>query len=165
MAEVGSGGCRRVMSRRPPSCSWRWLPGPGSGTDDAPVVTVALATLIADGPAFRRRAPSAGSRPTGLHGIQLLALLAILTGAGRLGPRRAATVVAVAAVGCTAAFAAVTAYAGRAPYDPTVPLGFLLAAGVLTTGAAAVGVLAQASPAPDRAPDTSSTPLPGRTGR
>ncbi|MDX2536538.1 hypothetical protein [Streptomyces scabiei] len=106
----------------------------------------------------------------GLHGIQLLALLAILADTGRLGPRRAATVVAAAALGCTAAFAAVTAtaYAGRAPYDPTVPLGILLAAGVLTTGAAAVVVLAQASPArpaPDHAPDTASSPLAGRTGR
>ncbi|MBP5880169.1 hypothetical protein F3K20_39335 [Streptomyces scabiei] len=106
----------------------------------------------------------------GLHGIQLLALLAILADTGRLGPRRAATVVAAAALGCTAAFAAVTAtaYAGRAPYDPTVPLGILLAVGVLTTGAAAVVVLAQASPArpgPDHAPDTASSPLAGRTGR
>jgi hypothetical protein len=106
----------------------------------------------------------------GLHGIQLLALIAILADTGRLGPGRAAAVVAVAALGHTAAFAAVTAtaYAGRAPHDPTVPLGILLAAGVLTTGAAAVVALAQVSPArpaPDHVPDTASSPLAGRTGR
>ncbi|MEH0638058.1 hypothetical protein QBA35_32955 [Streptomyces bottropensis] len=106
----------------------------------------------------------------GLHGIQLLSVLAILSDTGRLRPRGAATVLAVAALGCTAAFAAITAtaYAGRAPYDSAVPLGILLAAGVLTTGTAAAVVLAQAFPArrtPDRAPEEEKTPLPERTGR
>ncbi|MFD9132972.1 hypothetical protein ACIOK4_39895 [Streptomyces bottropensis] len=107
----------------------------------------------------------------GLHGIQLLSVLAPLSDTGRLRPRGAATVLAVAALGYTAAFAAITAtaYAGRAPYDPAVPLGILLAAGVLTTGTAAAVVLAQAFPArrtPDRAPEEEEkTPLPERTGR
>ncbi|EMF51724.1 MULTISPECIES: hypothetical protein [Streptomyces] len=107
----------------------------------------------------------------GLHGIQLLSVLAPLSDTGRLRPRGAATVLAVPALGYTAAFAAITAtaYAGRAPYDPAVPLGILLAAGVLTTGTAAAVVLAQAFPArrtPDRAPEEEEkTPLPERTGR
>ncbi|MFE7765610.1 hypothetical protein [Streptomyces sp. NPDC057438] len=95
-----------------------------------------------------------------------LALLAILGDTGRLGPRRAAAVLAVAALGYTAAFAAVTATAhtGRAPYDPTVPLGILLAAGVLTTAAAVAVLLAHAASA-GPAPDAAHTPLAERTGR
>ncbi|MEE1829667.1 hypothetical protein [Streptomyces sp. SP17KL33] len=107
---------------------------------------------------------------TGLHGIQLLAVLAIWCEAGRLPPRRAGWVLAVAALGYAVVFWAVTAtaYAGRAPYDPTAPYGILLVAGVLTTGAAVAVVLAQASPArraPDAAPATGNTSPAGRTGR
>ena len=61
-----------------------------------------------------------------------------------------------------------TAYAGRAPYDPTAPVGVLLAAGVLITGTAAVLVLARTAPArrvPDPGPDAGKTPLVERTGR
>ncbi|QFR03192.1 hypothetical protein F9278_43950 [Streptomyces phaeolivaceus] len=106
----------------------------------------------------------------GLHGIQLLAVLAILADAGRLPSRRAATMLALASLGYAAAFGAVTAtaYAGRAPYDATAPWWIVLAAGVLTTGAAAVLVLAQASPArrtPAPGPPTRKTPFAGRTGR
>ncbi|MFF7389208.1 hypothetical protein ACFZAE_12295 [Streptomyces scabiei] len=104
----------------------------------------------------------------GLHGIQLLAVLAILCEAGRLSPRRAGWVLAVAALGYAAVFWAVTAtaYAGRAPYDPTAPYAILLVAGVLTTGAAAVVVLAQASPARVSPPaPVAEKPSPvGRTG-
>ncbi|WP_234441217.1 hypothetical protein [Streptomyces scabiei] len=107
---------------------------------------------------------------TGLHGLQLLAVLAILCDAGRPRPRRAGTVLAVAALGYAAFFGAVTetAYAGRAPYDPTAPVGVLLAAGVLITGTAAVLVLARTAPArraQDPGPDAGKTPLVERTGR
>ncbi|MFE7835718.1 hypothetical protein ACFU53_06515 [Streptomyces sp. NPDC057474] len=107
---------------------------------------------------------------TGLHGIQLLAVLAILCDAGRLRPRRAGIVLALAALGYAAVLGAVTAtaYAGRAPYDPTAPLWIPLAAGLLTTGTAAALVLAQASlarRAPGPGPDAEKTPLVERTGR
>jgi hypothetical protein len=78
-------------------------------------------------------------------------------------------VMAVAALGYTAVFWAVTAtaYAGRAPCDRTVPYAILLGAAVLTTGAAAAVVLAQTSPA-RRAPAPAAVegnPSPaGRTG-
>ena len=76
----------------------------------------------------------------------------------------------VAALGCAAFFGAVTAtaYADRAPYDPTAPVGVLLTAGVLITGTAAVLVLARTAPArrvPDPGPDAGKTPLVERTGR
>lgn len=105
----------------------------------------------------------------GLHGIQLLVVLAILGDAGRLRPRGAGIVLAVAALGY-AAFGAVTAtaYAGRAPYDPTAPFWVLLAAGLLTTGTAAAVVLAQASPAhriPEPRAAVENTSLVGRTAR
>ncbi|MBD9723961.1 hypothetical protein IHE70_12070 [Streptomyces sp. ID-01-6.2a] len=106
---------------------------------------------------------------TGLRGVQLLAVLAILSESGRPRPRRAASVLAVAALGYAAVLGAVTAtaYAGRAPYDPTLPHGVLLVAGVLTTGAAAAVILARASPA-RRAADpepAAGNPSPaGRTG-
>ncbi|MFJ6987745.1 MULTISPECIES: hypothetical protein [unclassified Streptomyces] len=69
----------------------------------------------------------------GLHGLQLLLLLAVLTEAGRLGARAAATVTATAAVGYTAVYTAitVTAWTGRAPHRPTAAMAALLAAGVL----------------------------------
>ncbi|MDX3641984.1 hypothetical protein [Streptomyces sp. MB09-02B] len=105
----------------------------------------------------------------GLHGIRLLAVLAILCEAGRLPPRRAGRVMAMAALGYAAVFWAVTAtaYAGRGPYDPTAPYGILLAAGALTTGTAAAVVLAQASPArraPSAAPAVENRSPAGRTG-
>ncbi|MER6157065.1 hypothetical protein ABT147_16195 [Streptomyces sp. NPDC001868] len=106
----------------------------------------------------------------GLHGIQLLAVLAILGDAGRLRPRSTGIVLAVAALGYAAAFGAVTAtaYAGRAPYDPTAPFWVLLVAGLLTTGTAAAVVLAQASPshrAPEPRAAVENSSLVGRTGR
>ena len=106
---------------------------------------------------------------TGLHGVQLLAVLAILSESGRSRPRRAASVLAVAALGYAAVLGAVTAtaYAGRAPYDPTLPYGILLVAGVLTTGTAAAVILAQASPArraADPAPAAGNPSPAGRTG-
>jgi hypothetical protein len=103
----------------------------------------------------------------GLHGIQLLAVLAIFCEAGRLSPRRAGWVLAVAALGYAAVFWAVTAtaYAGRAPYDPTAPYAILLVAGVLTTGAAAVVVLAQASPARRVSPPAPVAEKPSPVGR
>ncbi|WP_328835707.1 hypothetical protein [Streptomyces europaeiscabiei] len=96
-------------------------------------------------------------------------MLAILCDAGRLRPRGAGTVLAVAALGHAAFFGAVTAtaYAGRALYDPTAPVWVLLAAGVLITGTAAVLVLARAAPArrvPDPGPDAGKTLLVERTG-
>ncbi|WP_236067379.1 hypothetical protein [Streptomyces brasiliscabiei] len=106
----------------------------------------------------------------GLHGIQFLAVLAILSDAGRLPRRRAGALLALASLGYAAAFGAITAtaYAGRAPYDGTAPWAVVLAAGVLGAGAVAVVVLAQASPArrtPAPGPPAGKTPLAERTGR
>ncbi|MDX2940772.1 MULTISPECIES: hypothetical protein [Streptomyces] len=106
---------------------------------------------------------------TGLHGVQLLAVLAILSESGRPRPRRAASVLAVAALGYAAVLGAVTAtaYAGRAPYDPTLPYGVLLLAGVLTTGTAAAVILARASSArsaADPEPAAGNPSPAGRTG-
>ncbi|WP_460061364.1 hypothetical protein [Streptomyces sp. YKOK-I1] len=83
----------------------------------------------------------------GLHGLQLLAVLAILCEAGRLGDRAAGLVTGVAALGYAAAFTAitVTAYDGRAPLHPSAPMAVLLVAGLLTTAAAALVTLVQAA--------------------
>ncbi|MFC4501015.1 MULTISPECIES: hypothetical protein [Streptomyces] len=74
----------------------------------------------------------------GLHGLQLLALLAILCESGRLGRRAAGAVTGAAALGYAAALAAitVTAYDGRAPLHPTPAMAVLLCAGVLIVAAA-----------------------------
>ncbi|MEU1516395.1 hypothetical protein ABZ490_30365 [Streptomyces sp. NPDC005811] len=84
----------------------------------------------------------------GLHGLQLLAVLAILCEAGRLGARAAAAVTGLAALGYSAFFAAitVTAYDGRAPLHPSAAMAVLLAAGLLTTAVAALVAFTQASP-------------------
>jgi hypothetical protein len=81
---------------------------------------------------------------TGLHGIQVLAVLAILLSAGRLTARAAGAAMAVAAAGFGAVFAAIlaTAYAGRAPYAPSVPMALLLVGGLLALGAMAAVALA-----------------------
>ncbi|MCL6731839.1 hypothetical protein [Streptomyces neyagawaensis] len=107
---------------------------------------------------------------TGLHGLQLLALIAIVCDAGALRPRTAGAVVAAAAAGYAAVLSAVTAtaYAGRAPFDATAPLWALLACGALLTGAAATVAVVHAAPA-RRVPDPVATPLggplPERSGR
>jgi len=84
----------------------------------------------------------------GLHGLQVLALLAIGLDLGRLQARAAAVAMLVASLGFAAAFGAVTAtaYAGRAPYAPTVPMALLLVGGTLAVGA--VGVVAFTTAAP-----------------
>jgi roadblock/LC7 domain-containing protein len=82
----------------------------------------------------------------GLHAIQVLAVLAILLDIGRdrgrLRARAAAWAMGVATLGYAAAFGAVTAtaYAGRAPHEPTPAMGLALAGGVLAV--AVVGVVA-----------------------
>ncbi|MEU1178686.1 hypothetical protein ABZ464_13740 [Streptomyces sp. NPDC005820] len=84
----------------------------------------------------------------GLHGLQLLAVLAILCEAGRLGDRAAGAVTGVAALGFAAAFAAitVTAYDGRAPLHPSAAMGVTLVAGLLAAAAATLVALAHVSP-------------------
>lgn len=76
----------------------------------------------------------------GLHGLQVLALLAIVLDAGRMRARAAAVTTLVAALGYAAVFGAVTAtaYAGRAPLAPTVPMSLLLVAGALAVAAVTV---------------------------
>jgi hypothetical protein len=76
----------------------------------------------------------------GLHGLQVLAVLAIGLDLGRLQARAAAVATLVASLGYIAAFGAVTAtaYAGRAPYAPTVPMALLLVGGMLAVGVVAV---------------------------
>ena len=78
----------------------------------------------------------------GLHAIQVLGVLAILLDAGRLRARTAARAMAVATLGYAAVFGAVTAtaYAGRAPHDPTPAMAVLLLGGALAV--AVVGVVA-----------------------
>ena len=80
----------------------------------------------------------------GLHGIQALAVLAIALGAGRMTTRTAAIAMAVASAGFAALFAAIlaTAYDGRAPYAPTVPMALLLVGGLVAVGVVAVVALA-----------------------
>jgi hypothetical protein len=77
---------------------------------------------------------------TGLHALQVLALLAIGLEFGRLRARAAGVVMLAAAVGYAAVVGAVTAtaYAGRAPYAPTVGMALLLVGGALALAAAAV---------------------------
>jgi len=90
----------------------------------------------------------------GLHSIQVLAVLAILLESGRLAARTAAAAMAVGSAGFGAVFAAVlaTAYAGRAPYYPTVPMALLLVGGVVALGAVAAIALANLPrPAPEGA--------------
>ncbi|MGW1785868.1 hypothetical protein ACWCQQ_43340 [Streptomyces sp. NPDC002143] len=96
----------------------------------------------------------------GLHGLQALALLAVLCEAGRLSARAAGTVVGVAALGYAAAFGAITAtaYAGRAPLHPTAVMGVLLAAGLLTMAAATLAAVAQAAPKRPAQSLSASTP-------
>jgi hypothetical protein len=106
---------------------------------------------------------------TGPHGIHPLAVLATLCDTGRLRPRRSSIVLTVATLGYAAVFGPVTAtaYAGRAPYDPTAP-AWILTAGVLTVGTAAVAVLVRAAPPAGRripGPGAGKTPLVERTGR
>jgi hypothetical protein len=81
---------------------------------------------------------------TGLHGLQLLALLAIGLDLGRLRSRAAALAMLVGTLGFAACFGAITAtaYAGRAPLAPTAPMAVLFVAGALALGA--VGLLAAA---------------------
>ncbi|MFF3936966.1 hypothetical protein [Streptomyces phaeofaciens] len=104
----------------------------------------------------------------GLHGLQLLALLAILCEAGRLGRRAAGAVVGLGALGYAAVFGAITAtaYAGRAPLHPTALMGALLIAGLLVLTAAALLALGHAAPSPRRteppAPTTRRAPATGR---
>jgi len=76
----------------------------------------------------------------GLHGLQMLAVLAIVLNAGRLSERAAGLATLAGAVGYAAVFGAVTAtaYAGRAPYAPTVPMSLLLVGGALALGTVAV---------------------------
>jgi hypothetical protein len=83
----------------------------------------------------------------GLHGIQALAVLAIALEAGRLTARVAAIVMAVGSAGFAAVFAAVlaTAYAGRAPFAPTVPMALLLVGGLVTVGTVASVAVANLS--------------------
>ena len=102
---------------------------------------------------------------TGLHGIQVLAVLAILLSAGRLTTRAAGAAMAVAAAGFGVVFAAIlaTAYAGRAPYAPSVPMALLLVGGLLALGAVAAVALANLSPS--RRDDHAARPLAETAGR
>jgi hypothetical protein len=70
---------------------------------------------------------------TGLHGLQVLALLAIGLDLGRLRSRTAALAMLVGTLGFAACFGAITAtaYAGRAPLAPTAPMAVLLGAGAV----------------------------------
>jgi len=88
----------------------------------------------------------------GLHAVQVLAVLAIVVNAGRLSARAAGLVTLVGAAGYAAVFGAVTAtaYAGRAPYSPTVAMSLLLVGGVLALVAAAVVAVTRRLPADDR---------------
>ncbi|GIJ48021.1 hypothetical protein Val02_49070 [Virgisporangium aliadipatigenens] len=80
----------------------------------------------------------------GLHGIQILALLAIGLDAGRLRPRQGGLAMLAAALGFAAVFGAVaaTAYAGRAPYAPTVAMSLLLVGGAIAVATVAVTAFA-----------------------
>ncbi|KUN81360.1 hypothetical protein [Streptomyces griseoruber] len=110
----------------------------------------------------------------GLHGLQLLAVLAILCEAGRLGERAAGTVTGIAALGYAAAFTAitVTAYDGRAPLHPSAAMAVLLVAGFLTTAAAALVTFVRASsirgtgsrPMPTSSPARPTAADTGRAG-
>ena len=108
----------------------------------------------------------------GLHGLQVLALLAIALDAGRLRARAAAWAMLIAALGFAAVFGAVaaTAYAGRAPYAPTVAMSLLLVGGALAVGV--VGAVAVADlmrpPAPPEPVGTAAGQVrvgAGRAGR
>jgi hypothetical protein len=76
----------------------------------------------------------------GLHALQVLALIAIGLNIGRLPARAAGVAMLVAALGYAAVFGAVTAtaYAGRAPLTPTVPMSLLLVGGALALASVAV---------------------------
>lgn len=76
----------------------------------------------------------------GLHALQVLALIAIGLNIGRLPARAAGLAMLVAALGYAAVFGAVTAtaYAGRAPLTPTVPMSLLLVGGGLALASVAV---------------------------
>jgi hypothetical protein len=99
----------------------------------------------------------------GLHGIQVLALLAIALDAGRLRARPAALVMLAGALGFAAFFGAVTAtaYAGRAPYTPTVAMSLLLVGGAAAMAAAAAVAVAHL---PRRGPAADATAVPARVG-
>jgi hypothetical protein len=74
---------------------------------------------------------------TGLHGMQVLAALAIGLDLGRLPARTGGRAMLVATLGYAAVFGAVaaTAYAGRAPIAPSPAMAALLVAGVLALAA------------------------------
>jgi len=76
----------------------------------------------------------------GMHGLQMLALVAIGLGLRPPPVRAQVWLMTVAAAGYAAVFGAVTAtaYAGRAWTSPTVPLGLLALAGVVAMLAVAV---------------------------
>jgi hypothetical protein len=104
----------------------------------------------------------------GLHGLQLLAVLAIVLDAGRLRPRAAGMAMLTAVLGYTAVFAAVTAtaYAGRAPFAPTVAMSLLLVAGVLAvTAVGGVAVSRLADPGPQQPAAARTLTVRGRAGR
>jgi hypothetical protein len=104
----------------------------------------------------------------GLHGIQALAVLAILLESGRLTARAAGVAMAVGSAGFGALFAAVlaTAYAGRAPYAPTVPVALLLVGGVVALGAVAAVALANLTRTrPDAPANDPIAELAGRAAR
>jgi hypothetical protein len=77
---------------------------------------------------------------TGLHALQVLALLAIGLELGRLPARAAGAAMLTAALGYAAVVGAITAtaYAGRAPYAPTVGMALLLVGGALAVATVAV---------------------------
>jgi hypothetical protein len=84
----------------------------------------------------------------GMHGLQVLGLLAIGLGLRPLPTRTQVAVMALAAAGYTAVFAAVTvtAYAGHAWTSPTAPLAQLALAGVVAVLAASAVVVRQVLP-------------------
>ncbi|PPK63614.1 hypothetical protein V5P93_001970 [Actinokineospora auranticolor] len=84
----------------------------------------------------------------GIHGIQVLGVLAILLDGSAVAARKRTGVVAVAAIGYTAAFTSITltAYAGRAWTDPVLPLAVLGVAGVALIGYAYLRALPRAEP-------------------
>jgi len=84
----------------------------------------------------------------GMHGLQVLGLLAIGLGLRPLPTRTQVALMTLAAAGYASVFAAVTAtaYAGRAWTSPTAPLALLILAGVVAVLVASAAVAGRLLP-------------------
>ncbi|GFJ95022.1 hypothetical protein Prum_086640 [Phytohabitans rumicis] len=85
----------------------------------------------------------------GMHGLQLLGLLAIGLAIGSVARRTQIKIMVLAAAGYAAVFGGVaaTAYAGRAWTSPTAAMAALIAAGALAVMVAAAATVTRLSPA------------------